>query len=147
MQQPEMRYFEWTQRFSTREACLEEIARHRWLRGVLCPRCRYQASVTAGTLFHKTHVPLPKWFAALYLMSTDKGSISALRLSKLLGVSWPSAYRMLCLLRQAMRDRDRCYALSGPIELDDAFVGGKRGRGARGKTPVLFAAGELRVQP
>lgn len=162
MQQPEMSYFEWTQRFSTREACLEEIARHRWPQGFLCPRCghdhahvlardakrqcarcRYQVSVTAGTLFHKTHIPLPKWFAAIYLMSADKGGISALRLSKLLGVSWPSAYRMLRLLRLAMRDRDRCYPLSGLIEVDDAFVGGKRpgkrGRGAQGKTPVLFA--------
>lgn len=162
MQQPAMSYFDWTQQFSTQEACLTEIARHRWPQGFICPRCghdhafvltrgykrqcarcRYQVSVTAGTVFHRTHVPLPKWFAAIYLMSADKGGLSALRLSKLIGVSWPTAYRMLRVLRRAMHDRDSCYRLSGLIEVDDAFVGGhragKRGRGAAGKTPVLLA--------
>lgn len=162
MQQPAMSYFDWSRRFATQAACLEEIARHRWPNGFLCPRCghdhafvlsrghkrqcarcRYQVSVTAGTVFHRTHVPLPKWFAAIYLMSVDKGGVSALRLSKLLGVSWPTAYRMLRLLRRAMHDRDRCYRLSGLIEVDDAFLGGrrpgKRGRGAAGKTAVLLA--------
>lgn len=163
MKQPEMSFLEWTNRFSSQQACLAEIARHRWPEGFLCPRCghdqayvlsnrahkrqcarcRYQVSVTAGTIFHRTHVVLPQWFAAIYLMGADKGGISALRLSKLIGVSWPTAYRMLRLLRRAMADRDRCYWLSGLVEVDDALVGGrragKRGRGAEGKTPVLLA--------
>lgn len=162
MQQPVMSYLEWTQRFATQQACLDEIVRHRWPQGFLCPRCghdhafvlkrehkrqcarcRYQVSVTAGTVFHRTHLPLPKWFAAIYLMAVDKGGISALRLSKLIGVSWPTALRILRLLRRAMRDRDRSYWLSGLVEVDDALVGGrrpgKRGRGAEGKTPVLLA--------
>ena len=163
MKQPEMSFLAWTNRFSSQEACLAEIARHRWPEGFVCPRCghdqayvlsnrgykrqcarcRYQVSVTAGTIFHRTHVPLPQWFAAIYLMSADKGGVSALRLSKLIGVSWPTAYRMLRLLRRAMADRDRCYWLSGLVEVDDALVGGrragKRGRGAEGKTPVLLA--------
>ena len=162
MKQREMSFLEWTNRFATQEACLAEIARHRWPEGFMCPRCghdrayelnqraiqqcagcRYQVSVTAGTVFHHTHVPLPKWFAAIYLMSADKGGISALRLSKLIGVSWPTAYRILRLLRRAMADRDRSYWLSGLIEVDDALVGGrrpgKRGRGAEGRTPVLLA--------
>lgn len=162
MQQSEMSYLEWTQQFATQRACLNEIVRHRWPQGFVCSRCghdqafvlsreqkrqcarcRYQVSVTAGTVFHHTHVPLPKWFAAIYLMAADKGGISALRLSKMIGVSWPTAQRILCLLRRAMRDRDRSYWLSGLVEVDDALVGGrrpgKRGRGAEGKTPVLLA--------
>lgn len=157
-----MNYLAWMGRYGTQRACLEEIARHRWPNGFICPRCghdhgfvlsrqqkrqcascRYQVSVTAGTVFHHTHVPLPKWFAAIYLMAADKGGISALRLSKLIGVSWPTAHRLLRLLRRAMRDRDRSYWLSGLVEVDDALVGGrrpgKRGRGAEGKTAVLLA--------
>lgn len=160
MQQPRTSYFDWMQRFSSQQACLEELARHRWPNGFLCPRCghdqaswlstrglhqcarcRHQSSVTAGTLFHHTRIALPKWFAAVYLMSADKGGISALRLSKLIGVSWPTAYRVLRRLRQAMGDRDGVYRLGGLVELDDAFIGGrrpgKRGRGAAGKTPIL----------
>src|SRR5699024_11868760 len=96
---------------------------------------------TAATVFHRTNIPLPKWFAALYLMAADKGGISALRLSKLIGVSWSTAHFMLRRLRRAMADRDSIYRLSGLIEVDDALVGGrqpgKRGRGAEGKVPVL----------
>lgn len=76
-------------------------------------------------------------------MSTDKGSISALRLTKLIGVFWITAHRMLRKLRVAMGDQNRLYQLTGIIELDDAFVGGKRpgkrGRGANGKTAILVA--------
>jgi len=97
--------------------------------------------VTAGTLFENTKLPLTKWFQAIYLMSADKGGISALRLSKMIGVSWRSAQRMLRKLRTAMGDRDGQYCLSGLIEVDDAYLGGKRagkrGRGAAGKTPVM----------
>jgi transposase-like protein len=162
MQQKGMNYLEWTRHFSTDAACLEEIARHRWPGGFLCSRyrhdhafvlsrgqkrqcahCRYQVSVIAGTIFHHTHVPLTKWFAAIHLIASGKGGVSALRLSKLMGVSWPTASRMLRLLRRAMHDRDRSYWLSGLVEIDDALVGGyragKRGRGAEGKTPVLLA--------
>lgn len=85
MRQQPMSYFEWMQRFGTQQACLEEIAHHRWPDGFICPRgghdhlywltraalrqcarCHHQVSVTAGTVFHRTHVPLAKWFAAIY---------------------------------------------------------------------------------
>jgi transposase-like protein len=108
-----------------------------------CAHCHRHTSVTAGTLFHNTKLPLVKWFWCIYWMSTDKGSISALRLTKLIGVSWITAHRMLRKLRVAMGDQNRLYRLSGVIELDDAFVGGKhpgkRGRGANGKTAILAA--------
>lgn len=162
MKQPAMSFLQWQRKFINDYACQRELARHRWSNGFICPRCghdrahvlhrrllrqcaecRHQVSVTAGTLFEHTKLPLPKWFAAIYLMAADKGGLSALRLSKLIGVSWPTAQSMLRKLRHAMGDRDRAYWLSGLIEVDDAFVGGTRqgkaGRGAEGRTPVLLA--------
>ena len=94
-------------------------------------------------MFDHSKVPLNKWFAAIYLMSADKGGISAQRLSKMIGVQWRTAHRMLRKLRQVMGDRNRAYVLEGLVEADDAYVGGrragKRRRGAAGKKPVLFA--------
>jgi len=155
-------FYEWQNKFSTQDQCLVHLAQIRWTNGYQCPHCghdhgyltqkhyRYecaschrQTSVTAGTLFHNTKLPLVKWFWAIYWMGTDKGGISALRLSKLIGVTWTTAYRMLQKLRISMGNRDSLYRLSGVIELDDAFVGGKksgkRGRGAEGKASVVVA--------
>jgi len=88
-------------------------------------------------------LPLVKWFWAIYLTATDKGGISALRLSKHIGVSWPTARQVLKKIRIAMADRDSVYRLHNLIEFDDAYVGGKRtgkrGRGAAGKKPILVA--------
>jgi transposase-like protein len=162
MKTAEISFFEWQKRFPTEEACAHYLVEQRWPRGFQCPRCghergylikgrglyectqcAYQSSVTAGTLFHSTNLPLTKWFWAIYLMVSDKGGISALRLSKLLEVSWPTARNMLKKLRTAMAHRDSVYRLSELVEFDDALVGGKRpgkrGRGAEGKTAVLVA--------
>ena len=162
MQQEVTNFVDWCATFSTQQACLDELKRHRWPNGFECPRCghhrayiltrhflhqcgkcHHQASVTATTLFEHTKLPLPKWFAAIYLMSSDKGGISAMRLSNMIGVTWRSAQRMLRKLRTAMGDRDEPYRLRGLVEVDDAFIGGKqpgkRGRGAAGKTPILVA--------
>lgn len=162
MQQSPTSFLEWTAKFATEEACLAELARRKWPDGFICPRCghdrahvlqrrrtrqclacRHQSSPTAGTVFEHTKLPLAKWFAAIYLAVADKGGVSALRLSKMVGVSWPTAQSMLRKLRRAMGDRDRAYWLTGLVEADDALVGGKRpgkrGRGAGGKQPVLFA--------
>ena len=152
----------WQKRYGTEEACAQALAQQRWPEGFRCPRCghdrgyaittrhicecaqcHYQASLTAGTLFHSTNLPLVKWFWAIYLAVSDKGGISALRLSKQIGVSWLTASRMLRKIRIAMGHRDSLYRLHDLIEIDDAFVGGrrsgKRGRGAEGKSPVLVA--------
>jgi len=84
-----------------------------------------------------------KWFWAIYLTASDKGGVSALRLSKQIGVSWVTARNVLKKIRIAMAHRDSIYRLQHLIEFDDAFVGGKRagkrGRGAQGKKPVLVA--------
>lgn len=76
-------------------------------------------------------------------MGSDKGGISALRLSKFIGVTWGRAYRMLTKLRTAMGQRNSIYRLSKVVELEDALISskkaGKRGRGAEGKVSVLIA--------
>jgi ISXO2-like transposase domain/Transposase zinc-ribbon domain len=163
-------FWEWQKHFSTDEACLKEIAKTRWPEGFQCEkcghdrgwllksrpvyecrRCHHQASVTAGTLFHATKLALTQWSWAIYWVSSDKGSVSAFRLSKLLGVSWRTAHKMLRKLRTAMGHQDSLYRLHGVIELDDALIGGKRagkrGRGAAGKTPVIVACEHNNGQP
>lgn len=155
-------FWEWQKRYPDDETCLAEIAKLRWPDGFQCPHCGHshgwqlntrpviecscchkQTSITAGTLFHASKVSLPRWFWAIYWVSSDKGSVSALRLSKLIGVSWRTAHKMLRKLRTAMGHQDSLYRLHGVIELDDALIGGKRtgkrGRGAAGKTPVIVA--------
>jgi transposase-like protein len=162
MKMPEISLMEWQNRFGTEEACVESLVKVRWPDGFICPECaekehsfitsrkiyqcchcNHQTSVTSGTIFHSTNLPLFKWFWAIYLTASDKGGISALRLSKHLGVSWITAQRMLRKIRRVMAHRDSIYRLENLIECDDAFIGGKRpgkrGRGAAGKKPVLVA--------
>ena len=67
-------------------------------------------------------MPLTKWFAAMYLMTTDKGGISAERLRKMIGVCWRTAQRMLDQLRTAMADRDLDCLLQELVEVDDCLV-------------------------
>ena len=162
MKMPEVSLLEWQKRYGTEQACAKALAKVRWPDGFSCPRCggtkayhvasrkvyqcsqcRHQVSITADTLFHSTNLPLVKWFWAIYLMASGKGGISALRLSKQIGVSWPTARNMLKKIRTAMAHRDSLYRLEQVIEFDDTYVGGKRtgkrGRGAAGKKPVLVA--------
>lgn len=153
---------EWQNRFGSEEACAEALKKVRWPEGFICPECagkeysyitsrqvyqcchcHHQASVTSGTIFHSTNLPLVKWFWSIYLSASDKGGISALRLSKHIDVTWRTAHRILHKIRMVMMHRDSIYRLEGLIESDDAYVGGKkagkRGRGAAGKKPILIA--------
>jgi len=145
MKKEEMNFFEWQERFNSEEACKAYLYKEKWSNGFQCSQCGHdhahylpsrdlyqcrgchkQHSITADTVFHSTKLPLKKWLWAIYWIASDKGGISALRLMKLLGVSWPTARLMLTKLRQTMGDRDSIYRLSDMIELDDAFVGGKK---------------------
>ncbi len=87
-----------------------------------CSACKYQASVTSGTIFHRTRTPLRKWF-------------------------WMMGHK----IRKAMADRDSQYKIGGVVEMDDAFIGprkpGKRGRGAEGKTKFIVAVGRRGDRP
>jgi transposase-like protein len=148
--------------YSSEEVCRKHLFNIRWADGFKCPHCGhteyynhftrnlyqckncgYQASVTAGTVMHKTHIALMKWFWAIFLASHDKRGISAVRLQEELGISYPSAWLLLHKIRKAMGDRDAHYQLAGLVEVDDAYFGGpksggKRGRGTE-KAKVLVA--------
>ncbi len=80
----------------------------------------------AGTIFEASKLPLVKWFWAIYLMVSDKGSISALRLAQQIEVLWITAHRMLRKIRITMGHRDSLYRLHDLIEINDALVGGRR---------------------
>lgn len=156
----EMSLLQFQKKFSSERACQKALKKSRWPTGFICPkcandraydrpkrsllecaRCGYQASLTAGTIFHKTRTPLVKWFWAIYLVGQDKGGVSAMRLSKQLDLGYKTAWAMLHKIRKAMAERDNGYTLSGFIEIDDAFFGGpakgRTGRGAHNKSPVL----------
>ena len=148
-------------RFSSERACQEYLAAQRWKEGYVCPKCgcrhgyrlkngryqcaqcRHQVSVTAGTVLHKTHMPLTQWFLAFYLVCQDKRGISAVQLSAQLGTTYKTAWYMLKRIRAAMGQRDETHQLTGTIDFDDAYFGGpvkgkKRGRGTE-KAKVFVA--------
>ena len=106
-----------------------------------CIRCKQQVSLTAGTLFDNTTLPLTTWFLAIYLLSQSKNGISAMDLKRQLGVSYNTAWMLKHKPMQTMRERDDSQPLRGIVEIDDAYPsGGKRGRGAARKTPFVAAA-------
>ena len=127
---------EWQKKFGTERACIKILTKVRWPQGFQCPacasekssfistrklyqcsNCRHQVSITADTLFHATKIPLVKWFWAIYLTASDKGGISALRLSKHIGVSWLTAWHILKKIRIAMAHRDSIYRLENLMML------------------------------
>ena len=165
---PIMTVGEFRSRFGDEVVCAEYLTAQRWPNGFVCPRCGgrsrgymasrrvhecagcgYQSSITAGTIFHKTRTPLSSWFWAIYRMSQDKKGISALQLSKEIGVSYPTAWLMQHKIRKAMADRDQGYQLQGLIEVDEGYVGGaeqgkaQKGRGAKTKSVVAVAVERL----
>ena len=152
-------------RFGTEKACRKRLFELRWPEGFRCPRCgfheayylenrslyqcvecKFQTSLTAGTVMHRTRTPLVKWFWAIYLVATDKRGLSALALSRKIDIGLKCAWTMLHKIRKAMEARDAGYQLAGLIQVDDAFFSGgvkkggdKRGRGTS-KVPVLVMA-------
>jgi transposase-like protein len=151
-------------RFATNDACRDYLAALRWPEGFVCPRCqqtadwrmssglrlcrgcRHQASVTAGTVFQDSHVPLTLWFRAMWQMTSQKHGISALGLQRVLGLgSYRSAWALLHKLRRAMvrPGRER---LSGVVEVDEAYWGGEEegvvGRKTVAKALIVVAAEE-----
>ena len=108
-----------------------------------CTVCRHDFTVTAGTIFADTRLPLSLWFEAMWYVVNQKQGASALGVQRVLGISYLTAWRWLHKLRRAMvrPGRDR---LAGTVEVDEVYIGGekpgKRGRGAAGKALVLVAA-------
>lgn len=108
-----------------------------------CPECRFQIAPTANTILHDTRTPLVSWFYAMYLFCTTRHGVSGKELQRQLGVTYKTAYRIGMQIRTLTAKADHFDAmLSGHVELDEAYVGGrvsggKRGRGAPGKTIVM----------
>jgi transposase-like protein len=155
---------EFRERFGTEESCRKALFELRWREGLTCPacggrvfcelttrrvfqcnRCKKQLSLTAGTVFQDTKLPLTTWFAAIYHLTQGKNGISSVELGRRLGVKQPTAWLMKHKLMRAMAAREAGKPkLEGRVEIDDAYLGGeraggKRGRGAAGKTPIVAA--------
>ena len=95
--------------------------------GILDCRQTHKTSLTAGTLFEHTQLPLRTWYLALYLVTQSKNGISAMELKRQLGVSYNTAWLLKHKLMQAIRERDDSQPLLGTVELDDAYLGGAAG--------------------
>jgi len=162
-------------RFATEDACRQYLFQLRWPAGFVCPRCagtqawpmgtgrwlcggcRYQASVTAGTIFQDSHLPLTTWMRALWYVTTQKSGVSALGLQRVLGLgSYKSAWALLHKLRRAMvrPGRER---LQGRVEVDETYWGAEEtgviGRRTETKALLIVAAeidgagvGRIRMQ-
>lgn len=145
----------------TSTECQAALFLHRWPYGFVCPHCgnttscrlsrglyqchhcHHQTSLTAGTIFHATHLPLTTWFLAIYLLTQRKTGISALQLPREFGVNYNTAWNLKHKVLQIMLERKRGERLSGRIEIDNAYLGGERpgkpGRGAEHKFPFVAA--------
>jgi transposase-like protein len=159
--------FEFQRRFATEEACERYLFAWRWPKGFECPRCQgrkatrlrnrplyqcttcyHQASVTAGTALHKSKLPLPVWFWAIFLVARHKKGISALQLQADLGLgSYRTAWLLLHKIRRCFGESE-AFPLRGLVEVDETYVGGVEpgalhGRAAGGKR-IVVAAVEVR---
>jgi transposase-like protein len=109
-----------------------------------CNACREQFTVTVGTVFERSKLPLSKWLAALFLMTASKKGISAHQIHRMLGISYKSAWFMCHRLREAMRPAKYPRPLGGleeTVEADETFIGGKaanrKSRKVRAKQAVV----------
>jgi transposase-like protein len=159
------------EQFGNDDKCRARLVELKWPKGIECPRCqspkishvaarhiydcdscRYQFSVTAGSIFHDSHLPLTKWFFATYVMVESKKGVSANQLKRMLGISYKTAWYLCHRIRKAMVEVNPA-RLSGVVEIDETYLGGKKryvGRGSlEGKTMVLGAiqrGGEIRLR-
>jgi len=160
--------FEHLKQFATEEKCIAHFERIRWPCGLRCIRCkgkrvfkfetegktgkerhlyecvdcRYQYSVTTGTIFHDSHLPLTKWFLAIYLICSAKKGVSAKQLQRELDTCYKTAWYMAHRIRLAMQEDPRfCRKFSGIVEAGETYVCGKgespRGRSTARKFRVL----------
>lgn len=155
---------EFLKQYGSQQQCEVALESSRWPNGFVCPkcqetrhsihlrsgrkifqcvRCRHQTSLTSGTIFDSSKLPLTIWFLALYLLTQTKNNVSALELSRHLGVSYNTAWLMKHKILQVMQQREQSRELEGRVEIDDAYLGGERkgipGRGSPNKVPFIAA--------
>ena len=158
-------------RFNCETKCRDTLEAIRWPTGVACLRCgdsdvteiasrnqfrctscRYRFSVTAGTIMHRSHLPLRKWFVAICLMCQSKKGVSANQLKRMLGVQYKTAWHLCHRIREAMgNDPLSGPTLVGVVEMDQTLIGGKaKGKDWRdNKTWVAGAierGGQVRIE-
>src|SRR3954447_24938662 len=90
-----------------------------------CAACRKQFTVTVGTIFEGSHVGLHKWMLAFYLLCSSKKGMSAHQLHRMLGVTYKTAWFMAHRIRYAMEQPPFARELTGTVEVDETYVGGK----------------------
>lgn len=155
---------EFLDKYGTEEKCHAALVASRWPEGFRCPECgagrhstfiregrhywqcyhcRTQTTVTAGTIFEATKLPLNRWFLAMHLMTQAKNNVSALELKRHLGVRYKTAWLMKHKLLQVMAEREDRRVLDGRVEIDDAYLGGEKpgkpGRGSENKISFVAA--------
>lgn len=167
---------EFQARFREDDACRKYLVACRWPEGFRCTRCGQEAafelpqrrlwqckacgrqtSLTAGSVLHRTRLPLTVWFWATYLVTTHTPGLSAVQLQRQLGISYETAWALLHKLRRAMVNPRR-EALKDKVEVDETYLGGpeaglKGGRQLRDKALIVGAvevrgkaAGRVRLQ-
>jgi transposase-like protein len=140
------------EQFGDESKCREHLEALRWRDGIKCPRCdhsevskianreqyyclrcHYNFSVTAGTIFNDSHLPLMKWFLCTYLLCESRKGMSANQLKRILGVSYKTAWYLCHRIRAAMKEANPA-PLGGILEVDETYVGGRH-KGEFGRVP------------
>jgi transposase-like protein len=163
--QPGLSVTRFMELYGTQAQCEDALEKCRWRDGFECPMCackgyyvvwhgkaktfqcracRHQTTLTSGTIFHSSKLPLTKWFQAMYFLTQAKNNVSALELMRLVGVCYRTAWRLKHKLLETMSARESLRQLEGRVEVDDAYLGGahrggKRGRGSQSKVPFIAA--------
>ena len=163
--QPGLSMAQFIDGYGTQAKCYRALYKWRWPEGFRCPKCagrarsrfrrgaavyyqcrscRHQTTLTAGTMFAATKLPLRTWVLALHLLTATKTNLAALELMRHLGVNYKTAWRVKHKIMQAMAERENTRQLSGFVQIDDACLGGernggKRGGGSENKQPFLVA--------
>lgn len=158
-----MSFIDFQQQLQDEAACLTFLEEQRWKNGRFCPHCgsyetykfkdgklfkcqdcKKQFTVKVGTIFSDSHVPLTKWFYAIYLNTSLKKGISSIQLAKYLGITQKSAWFMLQRIRYGLENAGRGDLLNNVVEVDETYVGGVK-HGARvgpADKAVVFGAVE-----
>lgn len=145
---------EFMAQYGTEAKCRRAVFRSRWPKGFRCPACarrshsrfrrdgqiyyqcstcRHQTTLLSGTLFEATKLPLRTWLLAIHLLTSTKTNLAALELKRHLGVAYGTAWRLKHKVMKAMTDREESRQLSGFVQIDDAYLGGERNGGKRGR--------------
>ena len=159
-------------KFADEIYCIKYLETMRWGEKIVCPHCscdkiyrfsngrllkcagcKKQFTVRIGTIFEDSHLPLQKWFLAVYMLTSLKKGISSVQIGKALGITQKSAWFVLHRIRYAVNNKTILKPLSGIVEADETYQGGQasgsRGRGSNNKTKIFGLKerqGDVRMQ-